>query len=75
MTYEGINFNETWVKGLSVDEFMTEAEVNKDAWWPNDPKRKEKAKAAYNLMVPKSKKAAVPVRAAASIDEEEKTTE
>ena len=70
MIYEGINFNEAWVKSVSIEDFMSEVEANESAWWPNDPKRKEKAKAAYNLIVPKSKKAAVPVRAAASIDEE-----
>ncbi len=55
MTYEGINFIEDWVKTKTQDEFLAEVEVNKETWWPNDPKRIEKANAVYSLIMPKAK--------------------
>jgi hypothetical protein len=71
MMYDGINFNEAWIKSISLEQFLAEVEVNKDAWWPGDAKRKEKAKEVYNLINPKAKAGAKAPAAAKVKDSED----
>lgn len=68
MVYEGINFNEDWVKSKTQDEFLAEVKINTH-WWPNDSKRIEKAISFYSLIMPKAK--AGPKKPAKAITDKE----
>lgn len=70
MMYEGINFNEDWIKSQTQDEFLSEVEVNKETWWPNDPNRVDKANAVYLLLMPKAKAGVKKAPAKALTDKE-----
>ena len=64
MRYDGISFNEAWVKEKSLKEFIAEVRLNKH-WWPDDPKRIEKAKSLYFLL---TKQEVAPETEPSSID-------
>lgn len=60
LNYEGIGFNKEWVASKSEKDFLKEGEVNKDVWFPNDPKRIDKLKEVYALATAKEKAEAPP---------------
>lgn len=70
MTYEGISFNESWIKQKSLKEFLAEVRKNKH-WWPDDENRIDKAKSLYFLIVPATKKEVAPATEPSSIDNTE----
>lgn len=68
MKYEGISFNEAWIKARSLKEFLAEVRKNKH-WWPDDENRIDKAKSLYFLIVPATKKEGPPVAEPSSFED------